>query len=129
MIVVDTSVWIDYWRNVADPRTAKLEQLLGRRRILMGDLILCELLQGVRSERQAQIVRHAVSGLPFEPMVGRDLAMRAAEHYRELRSRGITMRKTIDLLIGTFCLERGYPLLHNDRDFNPMVQHFGLMEA
>jgi predicted nucleic acid-binding protein len=129
LIVVDTSVWIDYWRLVDTPKTTRLDQLLGRQRILMGDLILCELLQGVRNEREANTLIRTLNRLPFTTMVDRELAIRAALHYRELRSRGITVRKTIDLLIGTFCIANGHQLLHSDRDFKPMVEHLGLAEA
>jgi predicted nucleic acid-binding protein len=129
VIVVDTSVWIDYYRQLETPETSKLERLLGRQRILLGDLILCELLQGVRDEREAGQLLGTLGRLPFEEMVGREVAVRAAGYYRELRARGITIRKTVDLLIGAFCVVRGYALLHNDRDFLPLVRHFGLAEA
>ena len=129
MIVVDTSVWIDYYRQLETPETSKLERLLGRQRILLGDLILCELLQGVRDEREAGQLLGTLGRLPFEEMVGREVAVRAAAYYRDLRARGITIRKTVDLLIGAFCVVRGYALLHNDRDFVPLVRHFGLAEA
>lgn len=129
MIVVDTSVWIDYWRLIDTPKTARLDELLGRQRILMGDLILCELLQGVRDEREANTLLDTLSHLPFASMVGRELAVQAAFYYRDLRHHGITIRKTIDLLIATFCLARGHALLHDDRDFVPFIRHFGLLEA
>jgi predicted nucleic acid-binding protein len=129
VIVVDTSVWIDYYRQVETRETSKLERLLGRQRILLGDLILCELLQGVRDEREAGQLLGTLGRLPFEEMVGREVAVRAAGYYRELRVGGITIRKTVDLLIGAFCVVRGYALLHNDRDFVPLVRHFGLAEA
>ena len=103
--------------------------MLGRQRILLGDLILCELLQGVRDEREAGQLLGTLGRLPFEEMVGREVAVRAAAYYRDLRARGITIRKTVDLLIGAFCVVRGYALLHNDRDFVPLVRHFGLAEA
>jgi predicted nucleic acid-binding protein len=129
VIVVDTSVWIDYWRLVDTPKTVRLDELLGRQRILMGDLILCELLQGVRDEREANTLLHMLGKLPFASMVGRELAVQAALYYRDLRHHGITIRKTIDLLIATFCLARGHALLHNDRDFVPLARHFELQEA
>jgi predicted nucleic acid-binding protein len=129
VIVVDTSVWIDYYRQVETRETTKLERLLGHQRILLGDLILCELLQGVRDEREAGQLLGTLGRLPFEEMVGREVAVRAAAYYRDLRARGITIRKTVDLLIGAFCVVRGYALLHNDRDFVPLVRHFGLAEA
>jgi predicted nucleic acid-binding protein len=128
VIVVDTSVWIDYYRQLETPETSKLERLLGRQRILLGDLILCELLQGVRDEREA--------GQLWALWVGFHSRRWSAVRWRFVSpvtiatcARGITIRKTVDLLIGAFCVVRGYALLHNDRDFVPLVRHFGLAEA
>ncbi len=129
MIVVDTSVWIDFFNEVSSPEVERLDALLGAQRILMGDLILCELLQGFRSEREAAMVRRELEAFNVAPMVGRAVALKAAENYRVLRRRGITIRKTIDLLIGTFCIENGHELLHDDRDFAPMAEHLGLRTA
>lgn len=126
MIVVDSTVWIDFFNGVATEQVHRLRGLLGRREILVGDLILCEVLQGFRSERDAATARRALSAFDFAPIVGRDVALRAAANYRVLRRRGITVRKTIDLLIGTFCIEGGHRLLHADRDFAPMAEHLGL---
>ena len=126
MIVVDSMVWIDFFNGVPTGQVRRLRGLLGQQEILVGDLILCEVLQGFRSERDAVAARRALAAFDFAPMVGRELAARAAQNYRELRRQGITIRKTIDLLIGTFCIERGHRLLHADRDFAPMSQHLGL---
>lgn len=126
MIVVDSTVWIDFFNGVPTEQVRRMRGLLGQQEILVGDLILCEVLQGFRSEPDAAAARRALAAFDFAPMVGRELAARAAQNYRELRRRGITVRKTIDLLIGTFCIERGHRLLHADRDFAPMSQHLGL---
>ena len=126
MIVVDTSVWIGYFNGVATRETALLDALLGVEPIVIGDLILAEVLQGFRAEGDARKARTALDRLLFQPMVGRDVALASARNYRALRARGITVRKTIDMLIATFCLENGHRLLHADRDFVPIVEHLGL---
>jgi len=126
VIVADTSVWIDYFRGVAAPHTDLLDRALSESRIIIGDLILAEILQGFSSEREFQIARQLMDGLEYRDFVGRDMAMAAAENYRALRRQGITVRKTIDVLIATFCIENGFGLIHNDRDFDPMEQLLGL---
>ena len=126
MIVVDSSVWIDFLNGV---RTAKVEwllDLLGRQPLLVGDLILLEVLQGVASEAEATRVEAALRRFHVEPMLAPDLAIAAVGHYRRLRGLGVTLRKTVDLIIGTFCIARGHPLLTADRDFRPMAEHLGL---
>lgn len=126
MIVADTSAWIDYFRGVAAPHTDLLDRALSESRIIIGDLILAEILQGFRSERDFQIARQLMDALEYRDFVGRDMAMAAAQNYRALRRQGITVRKTIDVLIATFCIENGFGLLHNDRDFDPMERVLGL---
>ena len=126
MIVADTSVWIDYFRGVAAPHTDLLDRALSESRIIIGDLILAEILQGFSSERDFQIARQLMDGLEYRDFVGRDMAMAAAQNYRALRRQGITVRKTINVLIATFCIENGFGLIHNDRDFDPMEQLLGL---
>ena len=126
MIVVDSSVWIDFFRGSATRETTVLRSLIGRGVVLVGDLILAEVLQGFPDERQAEAGRRTLELFPVEPMVGRDLAVAAARNYRSLRAAGVTVRRTIDLLIGTFCLERGHALLHHDRDFEPIAARLGL---
>lgn len=126
MIVVDSSVWIDFLGGRRSPQVDRLDTLIGRGKILVGDLILCEVLQGFRRESEAAAALRALSAFEFQPMGGRDIALRAAANYRSLRRAGVTIRKTIDLLIGTFCIAGGYVLLHADRDFEPMVEHLGL---
>ena len=126
MTVVDTSVWIDYFNGVPTRETALLDALLGVEPIVIGDLILAEVLQGFGSERALREARAGLDRLLFQPMVGRDVALAAARNYRALRARGVTVRKTIDMLIATFCMENGHRLLHSDRDFVPIAEHLGL---
>ena len=126
MIVVDTSVWIDYFNGRATPGTALLDSLLGQQVLAIGDLILAELLQGFDSEAEARRVLGLIEPLEFLEMAGRDIAIRSAANYRQLRRHGITVRKTMDMLIGTYCLVHGHELLHNDRDFDVLSRHLGL---
>jgi len=127
VIVVDTSVWIDYLRGVASDRVERLRTLVRRQpEILIGDLILCEVLQGCRSEAEATEVEAALREFAIVPLSTPDLAVRAAANYRLLRRRGVTIRTTIDMIIGTFCIEHGHTLLHSDRDFEPMERLLGL---
>ncbi|HVH76525.1 MAG TPA: PIN domain nuclease [Stellaceae bacterium] len=129
MILVDSSVWIAYLRGRATPATAKLEAAAPREPLLVGDLILLEVLQGARDEANASRIERALRRYPIVPLLDADLASRAAYNYRRLRSLGITIRKTADIIIGTFCIERGHVLLHEDRDFTPMEEHLGLRAA
>ena len=126
MIVADTSAWIDYFRGVAAPHTDVLDRALAESRIIIGDLIMAELLQGFSGEREYQIARQLMDGLEYRDLVGREMAIAAAQNYRTLRRKGITVRKTIDVLIATFCIENGFDLIHNDRDFDPMEGLLGL---
>ena len=126
MVLVDTSVWVDYFNGLETPRTERLDQLLGSGRLLTGDLILAELLQGFAKDADYRTARRLLLELPCAELVGRDNALRAAGYYRRLRKRGVTVRKTIDVLIGTYCIQHGHELLHADRDFDPMQRHFGL---
>jgi predicted nucleic acid-binding protein len=126
VILVDSSVWIDLLNNVLTEPVSRLRQLIPNSPILVGDLILCEVLQGLRTEAQAKLVERSLGR--FEPVSLLDpaLAVKAAANYRFLRRQGITVRKTIDLMIGTFCVERGHALLHSDRDFEAMERFLGL---
>jgi predicted nucleic acid-binding protein len=126
MVVVDSSVWIDYFNGRPSVETEMLHGLLGERQIVIGDLILTEVLQGFRSDRDFRQARRLLAAFPVVTMVGPELAVRAAEHYRRLRRLGVTVRKTIDVMIGTYCISRQLPLLHADADFEPMVRHLGL---
>ena len=130
MIVVDSSVWIDFLngRNAPHVRAAP-RALLGTEEIVVGDLMLCEVLQGLDSERAAREVEALLRRFEIVSMAGDAIATAAARNFRSLRQRGITVRKTIDLLIGTWCIENRRPLLHNDRDFHPMARYLGLIEV
>jgi len=127
VIVVDSSVWIDYFNGTVTRESNLLDGLLGNEPLMIGDLILTEVLQGFRSDSDYESARDALDTLIFTPMVGRDIALASAGNYRALRSKGGTIRKTIDVLIGTFCLENNHPLLHSDRDFDIMEKHLNLM--
>ncbi|MBE1425975.1 putative nucleic acid-binding protein [Desulfomicrobium macestii] len=126
MIVADTSAWIDYFRGTVAPHTDLLDRELSKSRIIIGDLIMTELLQGFSGEREFQVARQLMESLEYRDFVGKDMAIAAAQNYRILRRKGITVRKTIDVLIATFCIENGVELIHNDRDFDPMEQVLGL---
>jgi predicted nucleic acid-binding protein len=126
MVLVDTSVWVDYFNGLETPRTDRLDQLLGSGRLLTGDLILAELLQGFAKDADYRTARRLLLELPCAELVGRENALRAADYYRRLRKRGVTVRKTIDVLIGTYCIQHDHELLHADRDFASMQLHLGL---
>jgi predicted nucleic acid-binding protein len=129
VILVDTSVWIDYLRNTSTAPVTRLRGLIGQEELLVGDLILCEVLQGVGSSAQARRIEAALREFELVSLSDPDLAVAAAENYRLLRGRGITVRTTVDVLIGTFCIERGHSLLHADRDFEPMERFLGLQSV
>jgi predicted nucleic acid-binding protein len=126
MTLVDSSVWINQFNQVPDPAVDRLRALVAEGPLLVGDLILCEVLQGFRSEAQARLVERALGQYQLVTLSSPELAIKAAANYRLLRRRGITLRKTIDVIIGTFCIERGHALLHSDRDFEPMERFLGL---
>ena len=126
MVLVDTSVWVGYFNGLETPRTERLDQLLGSGHLLTGDLILAELLQGFAKDADYRTARRLLLELPCAELVGRDNALRAADYYRRLRKQGVTVRKTIDVLIGTYCIQHGHELLHADRDFDSMQRHLGL---
>ena len=129
MIVVDSSVWIDFFNGVSTPEVERLDGLLGVMPLAIGDLILVEVLQGFRSERDVATARQLFRSLALLPMLGGSNAWKAAENYRKLRRKGITVRKTIDGIIATACIEANLPLLFSDRDFAPYVEHLGLEAA
>jgi predicted nucleic acid-binding protein len=126
VIVVDSSVWIDHLNDSRTPRVVLLRQVIGRELILVGDLILLEVLQGLRSDTEATRVERALRRFEVVSLLDAARAPRAAANYRTLRARGITVRKTVDLIIGTFCIDENHTLLHDDRDFDPMEAHLGL---
>lgn len=127
MILVDSSVWIDYFNGVACAETNRLDALLGQDSILMGDIILAEVLQGFTSDTEFKRAQNLLSLLPYREMLGRKVALQTAKNYRALRKQGVTVRKTLDVMIGTFCILNHIPLLHRDRDFDSMEKWLGLV--
>ena len=126
MILIDSSVWIDYFNGNKTAQTDWLDASLGNTPIIIGDLILTEVLQGFQSDKDFKTARGLLLGIPFMSMGGRELALESAMNYRFLRKKGMTVRKTIDIIIGTFCIHHQLILLHDDRDFDPMAKHLGL---
>jgi predicted nucleic acid-binding protein len=126
MIVVDTSVWVDYFNGVENPQTDFLHAILDSTPILIGDLILAEVLQGFRYDPDFEKVRRTLGKFMQESMVNPTLAVQSARNFRFLRQKGITVRKTIDSLIATYCIENDHQLLHNDNDFDGYELHLGL---
>lgn len=129
MILVDSSVWIDYFRGTATPQAEILDALLGHEPLIVGDLILAEVLQGFGSERNFNQARKLLTSLDVVSLVNPEIAIQAAKNFRTLRAMGITVRKTIDTLIATRCIQSGFTLLYSDRDFDPFVQHLELRSA
>jgi predicted nucleic acid-binding protein len=129
VIVVDSTVWIDFLNGRDLAHVRRLRELLGTSEIIIGDLMLCEVLSGLANEREAAQVEALLRRFEIASMAGDAVAVAAARNFRRLRARGVTVRKTIDLLIGTWCIENRRPLLHNDRDFRPMAGHLGLVEV
>jgi predicted nucleic acid-binding protein len=126
LILVDTSVWIDYFRGSSTPQTERLDRLLGNEPLAVGDLILTEVLQGFTDERAFNAAKRMLTALAVIELGGQRIAIQAARNFRALRHLGVTVRKTTDTVIATRCIESGYDLLHDDRDFDPFVQHLGL---
>lgn len=122
MILVDSSVWIDYFRGVSSPQTDRLDALLGREPVAIGDLMLAEVLQGFTRDRDFEQALTMLGALDVIEIGGREVAIQAARNYRALRARGITVRKTIDTLIATRCIMDGVPLLYSDRDFEGFLE-------
>jgi predicted nucleic acid-binding protein len=126
LILVDSSVWIDYFNGTITPQTEKLDGLLDREPLAIGDLILAEVLQGFANERDFNKALALLTSLTVVDLGGREIAIQAAKNFRLLREAGVTVRKTIDSVIATRCIESGYDLLHSDKDFDPFVKHLGL---
>jgi predicted nucleic acid-binding protein len=126
MVVIDTSAWVEYLREGHPEICRKVEQALGEEVVALGDLIYCEVMQGLYDARQRVEVSRLLSALPKVEMVGFEMAEKSADNYRMLRGKGLTVRKTIDVLIGTSCAELGHRLLHHDRDFDLIAPHIGL---
>jgi len=129
VILVDSSVWIDYFRGTVNRATERLDQLLGVEPLAIDDLILAEVLQGFQEDRDFNKARKMLAALHVVDLCGEEIAIQAARNFRRLRCIGITVRKTIDIVIATKCIESGHDLLHNDRDFDPFVEHLGLRVA
>jgi predicted nucleic acid-binding protein len=126
-VIVDTTVWIDYLNGVQTPQTDWLDTEVEKQRLGLTDLILCEILQGVKTDEQATEAQRELMKFEVMPMSSIELAVTAAQNYRKLRAKGRTVRKTVDCLIATFCLTNGFTLLHNDRDFDPFEETLGLL--
>jgi len=129
VIVVDSSVWIDFFRGVTTPQTERLDVLLGSEPLAVGDLFLAEVLQGFGSEKDFNKARRLLTALDVITLGGEGIALQAARNYRALRAYGVTIRKTIDTIIATRCIEDDFALLYSDRDFEPFVEHLGLRSA
>ena len=128
-VLVDTSVWIHFFRGEQTKSVLRLKSLIRKEEMLIiGDLILLEVLQGIRDRKELLEVETAFHSLPVVALAGEQMARRSAAHYRSLRSQGVTVRRTIDCVIATWCIYKNVPLLHNDRDFHHFVR-FGLREA
>jgi len=127
--LVDSSVWIDYFRGKSTPGTERLDLLLGNEPVLIGDLILTEVLQGFGSDADFGVAKGLFGALDIVPLAGAEVCMQAGYNFRALRQRRITVRKTIDAVIATCCIRNNYVLLYSDRDFDPFVEHLGLRPA
>lgn len=126
MILVDSSVWIDYFNCAVNPQSEKLDRFLDTELLAIGDLILAEVLQGFSANREFNTAKALLTSLTMVELCGHQIAIQAAENLRILRAAGVTVRKTIDCIIATRCIAGGYDLLHNDRDFDPFVRHLRL---
>lgn len=129
MILADTSVWIDYFNGVAGPHTDQLDAAITNGSVVIGDLIFLEILQGIDDEHDYRRTRHSLLALDQFELFRKHMAAKCADNYRTLRRRGITIRKTADVIIATFCIDNRLPLLFVDRDFAPFVEHLGLESA
>jgi predicted nucleic acid-binding protein len=129
MVLVDSSVWVDYFNGRITRETDFLDGLLGTEPVAIGDLMLAEVLQGFRSDADYEAGKEMLTSLTVYDLLGASLAIKTADNCRALRKRGITVRKTADAIIATFCMERRIPLLYTDRDFAPFVKHLGLKSA
>lgn len=126
MILVDSSVWIDYFNGKATEKTDWLDSAIGDKEIIVGDIILAEVLQGFQNDSDFRTAQKLLLDFPFMEMFGQEIAIKSALNYRFLRKNGVTVRKTLDVMIGTFCIHYNFPLLHDDRDFIPMEKYLKL---
>ena len=129
MILVDSSVWIDYFNGVDNKQTDTLNDVLGLKPIAIGDLILTEVLQGFKDDKDHKAAKLLLEDLVIFDLVGKDIAIKSADNFRFMRKKGITIRKPVDVIIATFCIEKKLPLLFIDRVFKPFVKHLGLSAA
>lgn len=129
MILVDTSVWIDYFNYTITPQVNRLKDALGVEVVAIGDLIALEILQGFKRDKDYRIARDMIDTLTVFELLGQQTVYRCADNYRALRKKGITVRKSADAIIATFCIDNDLPLLFSDRDFLPFVEHLGLRAA
>lgn len=128
MIAVDTSVWVDWINHRKTVQVLRLGDILNQEDVVVGDVVLLEVLQGARDDLHARKISRMLDDCVHVSMLSKSLAVVASSNFRTLRHHGITVRKTPDIIIGTWCIENSVPLLHNDRDFRPMVEHLGLIE-
>ena len=129
MIMVDSSVWIDYFTGADNKQTKILDNTLGQKHVAIGDLILTEVLQGFRHDKDYNTAKSLFEELTLFDLLGREMALKSADNFRALRKKGITVRKTVDVIIASFCIDRNIPLLFSDKDFKPFVKYLGLTEA
>ncbi len=129
MILVDSSVWIDFFNGTACAETDKLNEILGLEEVVIGDFILTEVLQGFRSDTDYKVAKNVLTSLTVHDLLGKDLAIKSANNFRKLRKKGITIRKTADVIIATYCIENKMPLLFTDKDFLPFVANLRLKSA
>lgn len=129
MILVDSSVWIDYFTGKKTPAAEKLDSLLGQDLVAIGDLMLVEVLQGFRADKDYRRAKELLLSLTVVNMLDTAIALKSAANFRKLRKKGITVRKTFDAIIATYCIENKLPLLHSDKDLKPFHKHLKLKDA
>ncbi len=129
MILVDSSVWIDFFNGTNNDETDKLNEILGLEEVVTGDLILAEVLQWFKSDKDYKIAKEVLTSLTVHDLIGKQLAIKSADNFRKLRKKGITIRKTTDVIIATYCIENKIPLLFTDKDFTPFVKHLRLRSS
>ncbi len=129
MILVDSSVWIDFFNGIVCPETDKLDEILGLEEVVIGDLILAEVLQGFRKDSDYKTAKNILTSLTVHDLLGTQMAIKSADNYRKLRKKGFTIRKTADVIIATYCIDNKIPLLFTDKDFKPFVDHLRLKVA
>jgi predicted nucleic acid-binding protein len=129
MILVDSSVWIDFFNGAENIETDKLNEILGIEEVVIGDLILAEVLQGFRSDTDYKVAKNVLTSLTVHDLLGKEMAVKSANNFRKLRKKGITIRKTADVIIATYCIDNKIPLLYTGKDFIPFVENLRLKSA